>query len=104
MYKCQIEKRVRQNITNKNDYTALLYELELETAPQPGQILKDGQWYSGPLTTVIWAIDDECFHCRVEDDFPFTQGHETYSHDWIVQTYQQDGWWLSAEKIVQTDS
>lgn len=103
MYKCQIEKRVYQNITNKNDYTALYYELELETAPQPGQVLKDGQWYSGTLTTVIWAIDDECFDCRVEDEFPFTQGHETCSHDWIVQTYQQDGWSISAEKIVQTD-
>lgn len=103
MYKCRVEKRVRHNASNKNAYTALHYELELETAPQPGEILKDGEWYSGPLTTVIWAIDEDRFHCRVEDEFPYTQGHETYSHEWIVQTYQLDGWSRNADKIVRID-
>ena len=101
MYKCRVEKRIRHNPTNKNDYTALHYEMELEAAPQTGQVLKDGQWYSGPLTTVIWAIDEACFHCRVEDEIPFSQGYETYSHDWIVTAYQRDGWSLGAAKVVR---
>lgn len=101
MYKCRVEKRVRHNVSNKNDYTALHYELELEATPQPGEILQDGAWYSGPLTSVIWAIDEVCFHCRVEDEFPFSQGYESYSHDWIVNTYQQDGWSLSPDKVVR---
>ena len=103
MYKCRVEKRVRQNVIDINDYTALHYELELETAPQPGEVLKDGQWYSGPLHKVIWAIDEDRFHCRVDDDFPYSQGYETFSHEWIVSTYQQDGWSLGAEKIVRVD-
>ncbi len=103
MYKCRVEKRVRQNVTDINDYTALQYELELEAAPQPGEVLKDGLWYSGPLTKVIWAVDKDRFHCRVEDDFPYTQGYETYSHEWIVNIYQQDGWSLGEEKIVRVD-
>ena len=103
MYKCRVEKRVCQNGTDINDYTALHYELELEAAPQAGEVLKEGQWYSGPLTNVIWAIDEDCFHCRVGDEFPFSQGHEIYSHEWIVSIYQQDGWSLGAEKIVRVD-
>ena len=103
MYKCRIEKRIRRNLTNKNDYSCLFYELEVAAAPQRGHVLQDGQWYSGPLTNVIWAFDDECFHCRVEDEFPFSQGRENYSHDWIVETYQKEGWLLSSGKVVRID-
>ena len=103
MYKCRVEKRVCHNVNDINDYTALQYELELVTAPQPGEVLKDDQWFSGPLIKVIWAVDEDCFHCRVEDEFPFSQGYETYSHEWIVSSYQQDGWSLGADKIVRFD-
>ncbi len=103
MYKCRVEKRVCQNVTDINDYTALHYELEWEAVPQLGEVLKDGQWYSGPLTNVIWAIDEDRFHCRVGNEFPFNQGHETYSHEWLVSAYQQEGWSLGAEKIVRVD-
>ena len=75
MYKCRVEKRILRKISNKNDYTSLQYELEVDVVPERGHHLKDGQWYSGPLTSVIWASDDECFHCRVEDEFPFMQGY-----------------------------
>jgi len=101
MYKCLIEKRILHKISNKNDYTLLQYELEVDVVPESSHLLKDGQWYSGPLTSVIWAIDDECVHCRVEDEFPFMQGYEDYSHDSIVNTYQQQGWSPNRDKIVQ---
>jgi len=101
MYKCRVEKRILHDVINKNDYTALQYELVVEVAPERGYVLQDGQWYSGPLTSVIWALDDECFHCRVEDEFPFVQGREHYSHDWLVATYQNDGWLLSADKVIR---
>ena len=101
MYKCRVEKRILHDIKNKNDYTSLQYELEMELAPERGHVLQDGQWYSGPLTNVIWSVDDECFHCRVEDEFPFAQGHESYSHDWLVETYQNDGWLLTADRVVR---
>lgn len=103
MYKCRVEKRILHSAINKNQYTSLQYELKLEVAPERGQVLKDGQWYSGPLTTVIWAIDEDCFHCRVVDEFPFLQGHENYSHEWIVETYQRDGWSLCADRVVRID-
>lgn len=103
MYKCCIEKRILRKATNKSAYTALLYELEVKTAPERGHVLQDGQWYSGPLTNVIWALDDECFHCRVEDEIPFAQGHEDYSHDWLVETYQKDGWLLWTNRVVRVD-
>lgn len=103
MYKCRVEKRILHSAINKNQYTSLQYELKIEVAPERGQVLKDGQWYSGPLTTVIWAIDEDCFHCRVEDEFPFLQGHENYSHEWIVETYQRDGWSLGADRVVRID-
>ncbi len=103
MYKCHIEKRILRNVTNKNDYTSLQYKLEVAAAPKRGHVLQDGQWYSGPLTKVIWALDEECFHCRVEDEFPFSQGREHYSHDWIVETYQKEGWLLCTGRVVRID-
>jgi hypothetical protein len=103
MYKCRVEKRVLRNATNHSDYTALHYDLEVVIAPECGHVLQDHQWYSGPLTKVIWAVDDECFHCRVEDDYPFSQGREHYSHDWIVENYQKEGWLLCAGRVVRID-
>lgn len=103
MFKCRVEKRIHKSVANKNDYTLLKYELEIETVPELGQVLKDGQWYSGPLKNVIWAIDDHCFHCRVGDEFPFVQGHENFSHEWIVETFQREGWSLCANRVIRID-
>lgn len=103
MYKCRVEKRILQSILDHNHYTSLQYELVVDVAPERGGVLQDGQWYSGPLTKVIWATDDECFYCRVKDEFPFMQGCDDYSHDWIVETYQREGWLLSADRIDRTE-
>lgn len=103
MYQCRVEKRILKSMTNRSEYTVLNYELKLAAAPERGQILKDGRWYSGPLTSVIWAIDEQCFRCRVEDEFPFVQGYEHYSHDWIVETLQLEGWSLCTRNMIRID-
>ncbi|WP_455206929.1 hypothetical protein [Kaarinaea lacus] len=103
MYKCRVEKRIRHHATNPSDYTSLRYELDVEIAPERGHVLKDGKWYSGPITNVIWSIHDGCFHCRVKDELPFIQDNEDYSHDWLVETYQQEGWLPFIGRVVRTD-
>ena len=102
MYKCYVEKRILSDRGDSNDYTALCYELEINYAPVLGQELRQNRWFSGPAIHTIWNVDDECFHVRVEDERPHLRGAGEFSHDWLVNNYQQQDWVVCPRNIQRT--
>ena len=92
MYTCRIEKRVWREPDHSSDCTVLFYELENETPPKVGMEVNEGRWYSGPLTFVIWNVDDERFLCRAEDEYPVSDRDYDYSYEWIVENFLLQGW------------
>ena len=103
MYKCRVEKRIMRDARSHNNYTALCYELEVNSAPKPGAELHDKRWFSGRLTDVVWAKHDNSFHYRVEDELPSILGTEEFTHDWLVGNYQLQGWSPCPQKIQRID-
>jgi hypothetical protein len=92
MYPCRVEKRVWHEPDRSSGYTRLFFHTEVESAPTIGLELEDGHWFSGPLNFVIWDLDNECFVCRVEDEFPVFEQDYKYTHGWIVDNYLLQGW------------
>ena len=92
MYKCYVEKRILSDTVDRNNYTALCYELELEQAPVLGRELKRNRWFSGPIIQIIWDADEACFYARVADEIPHFRGADEFSHDWLVGNFKQQGW------------
>ncbi len=92
MSRCRVEKRVWHDPDKVTDYTCLYYELDVVDAPERGAELTDRPWYSGPLTLVVWSMDDESFKCRVDDEVPCTDHTYEYSHEFLVANALQQGW------------
>ncbi len=92
MSRCRVEKRIWQHPTRNSDYTCLYYELEVSDAPERGRELRDGRWFSGPLSSIVWSAVDEQFKCRVPDEVPLASPEEEYSHDFLVENALQEGW------------
>ncbi|MFA7096486.1 MAG: hypothetical protein WC383_08405 [Gammaproteobacteria bacterium] len=92
MSNCRVEKRVWKDRGKQSDYTCLYYELDVGAPPQRGAQLRHGRWFSGPLTFVIWNVDDRQFKCRVADEVPGADHDYDYSHDFLVQNALHEGW------------
>lgn len=92
MYKCHVEKRVWWDGDQSSDFTPFYYDLDVAQKPELGHQLRDGRWFSGPLTFVVWNVDDECFHCRVVDEKPSADMTYEYSHEFLVENALQEGW------------
>lgn len=92
MSNCRVEKRVWKDPHKASDYTCLYYELDVEATPERGQQLHEGHWFSGPLASVIWNVDDAQFKCRVEDEVPYSDRDYEYTHDFLVQNALHEGW------------
>lgn len=89
---CRVEKRIWRDADRASDYTCLFYELDVGDAPERGSELHEGRWFSGPLTQVLWNVDDGFFHCRVDDELPCADCTFDYDHGFLVDNAVQEGW------------
>lgn len=94
MTRCHVEKRIRTEAGAIDDYTCLFYDLDVAATPERGCELHEGRWFSGPLTFVVWNVDEERFKCRVADERPGSDGIFDYNHDFLVQNALHEGWHL----------
>ncbi len=92
MSRCRVEKRIWKDRLKSSDYTCLCYELEVADTPARGSELHEGRWFSGPVSSVIWNVDEACFHCRVEDEAPSIDRDYEYTHEFLVENAVSEGW------------
>ena len=92
MYRCHVEKRIWQDVLKTSTYTLVYHDLEMAEAPEIGDQLNDSRWYSGPLTHVVWNVDDEVFNCRVDDEAPSIDADYEYGYEFIVENALMEGW------------
>jgi len=98
MFKCIVEKHILNDDISSDHFTALCYEVPVSRAPEIGHELHHHRWFSGPLTKVIWDIDEQCFYARVADERPYIQGGTDFNHEWIIQNYLHQGWFVCGQK------
>ena len=71
MYKCHITKTVLESDDNSRIHEVLTRNLELPFPPYPGLAVRDGKFYSGELTAVVWDVKDKIFFASTKNEFPW---------------------------------
>ena len=84
------------DVTFYPEYIRMGHALKIPFAPYPGIRITNqtekGSFNSGEIIEVTWQAKDSTFICLVEDEAPFSDGHQSYEFDWLVDEALKDGW------------
>ena len=72
---------------------ALLHRLlDLPFPPFPGLSLVENEWSCHPLQAVSWSQGEQCFSCKVEDEYPRFAFDSFLSFDDLLRMSLEAGW------------
>jgi hypothetical protein len=66
--------------------------LDLPFPPFPGLSLVEDEWSCHPRQTVTWSQGEQCFSCRVEDEYPRFAFDSYLSFDDLLRMSLEAGW------------